>query len=165
MDSNKKIALGLAFGVGTLLVVIFLLVLSNREQTPIPKQPVIPTSIIIPTTAKETIPSIPSGSKINVDGVTIRNIYNDAVNINNEGDVQFSTDSGFHLVYLPDMREFLISIRRSPFTSVRIQAERDFLRALGINEEAACKLDVKITTPQFANPQEAGQVYSLSFCP
>ena len=59
---------------------------------------------------------------------------------------------------------YLISIVQSPFEEVRQKAEVAFLEKLNIDKEAACKLKVNITTMRFANPNQAGQTFPLSFC-
>lgn len=63
-----------------------------------------------------------------------------------------------------DSSYYKILITKSPFQQYRLEAEQKFLEQLNITKEKACGLDVEITTPRFANPDQAGQIYKLSFC-
>jgi len=47
---------------------------------------------------------------------------------------------------------------------MKLEVEKRFIELLDISEAEACKLDVIITTPQFVNPEFAGEEYYLSFC-
>lgn len=57
-----------------------------------------------------------------------------------------------------------ISILQSPFEEIRQKAEKFFLEKLNLDQESACKLKVRITTPRFANPDQSSQTFPLSFC-
>ncbi len=70
----------------------------------------------------------------------------------------------YHLFYFAPEELFIISIQRYPFDEIRPIAEQEFLKTLAIGEEDACKLNVELTTPGYANPGKAGKTYSLSFC-
>lgn len=83
---------------------------------------------------------------------------------NNRGDILVSDEEYFQTLYFAQEDQFLISVIMSPFNEKRIEAENDFVIRLGISKENACLLDVVITTPKYANPNEAGKNYSLSFC-
>ena len=97
-------------------------------------------------------------------GITVKNITKEPVRENTSGDIQFDSTSSYEFTYFKPEDRFLISITGSPFERVRLEAEASFVSQLGIDKAAACKLRVSITTPAFANPDEAGNTYSLSFC-
>ena len=99
-----------------------------------------------------------------INNTEIKNVYKNAIDINDVGDVVFSETDSSQLVYHPKDNFFLISILDSPFESARLAAEQQFLQSLEISESEACKLNVSVTTPRFANPEEAGRNYKLSFC-
>jgi hypothetical protein len=73
-------------------------------------------------------------------------------------------DSPFNITQDLATNAYLISIVRSPFEEVRQKAETTFLEKLNITKEDACNLKVLITTMRFANPDQAGQTFHLSFC-
>lgn len=70
----------------------------------------------------------------------------------------------YQIYYIKNDDLFLISIIGSPFKNIQPVAEKTFLSLLGTDEKSACNLNVKITTPNFANPDEAGKIHRLSFC-
>ena len=61
-------------------------------------------------------------------------------------------------------KSYQIVIIGSPFSTYRNEAENAFLSLLKISKDQACKMKVSVTTPYFANPDESGQTYPLSFC-
>ena len=99
-----------------------------------------------------------------MDGVEIDNIYKDAQDRNMQGDVDFSSNPSYSLVYLPDYEEFLITILITPFEETRLLAESDFVEKLGITKDQACILNVTVSTPFSVDPERAGIKYPLSFC-
>ncbi len=74
-------------------------------------------------------------------------------------------NKNFQIIFISKEKQYQIFINNSPFDTYRTQAENAFLSLLNISKEEACKLKVTIGTPYFVNPNEAGQIYSLSFCP
>lgn len=72
--------------------------------------------------------------------------------------------SDYHIFFMPADELFFISITSYPFDEHRGIAEQKLLEVLAITEEDACKLNVDITTPAYANPDKAGEVFKLSFC-
>ncbi|MEX2008369.1 MAG: hypothetical protein WD850_02700 [Candidatus Spechtbacterales bacterium] len=80
------------------------------------------------------------------------------------GDMKFPDRVGYKILYFQETKRFQITITDPPFDEFRQAAEQDFLRVLDINEQQACRLDVTIRTPLYANPNLAGQVFFLSFC-
>lgn len=104
----------------------------------------------------------PSQEKIEVSGVKINDFLE-----KNEKDASFVSiekTRHYHVFYIPDQELFYISITSYPFDEHREAAEAVFLEKLGVAKEDACKLNVDITTPSYANPQQAGKVYELSWC-
>ncbi len=108
--------------------------------------------------------NLPTGEKMSVSGTEIKNVYKTALDINDTGDVVYAEANSYQQVYHPKDQYFLISVTGSPFESARTEAEKQFLAILQISKEDACKLNVTITTPRYANPDEAGKIYKLSFC-
>lgn len=90
--------------------------------------------------------------------------YSSPKQINSQGDLLFLENENYKIVYLPNFTQYNISILSSPFNYYREQAEKEFLSLFGINQQQACSLNVVITTPRFANPEESGKEYMLSFC-
>ena len=133
----------------------------NKNQTTNLKVTPIPTSQL-PTSYP--VYQKPEGLTIEISGVEINNIYNLNPQINERKDATFKTSDQYQLIYFSKENEFLISILASPFDQIRLIAEQDFLKILGINTNQACKLQVIISTPLYVNPNEAGKNYRLSFC-
>lgn len=79
--------------------------------------------------------------------------------------IYYQKDAPFAITLSNVTGAYLISILQSPFEEVRQIAETAFLEKLNIDKVAACKLKVNITTMRFANPDQAGQTFHLSFCP
>jgi hypothetical protein len=71
---------------------------------------------------------------------------------------------GYKISYFSKTQEYLISVLKSPFSYYRTQAEIAFLKEVGIASDEACLKKITITTPSFINPEEAGQIYKLSYC-
>ena len=151
--------------VGTFAVVLFLKNKDNRFQRPqddlnLEELPAFP----LPK-SKINIEEIPEEvEKLETEGVEMKNFYKSSEVANEGGDTIITQSTDYKILYMPNYSYFLISIIGSPFEDVRLQAETIFLNTLGITQEEACKLNVEITTPHFANPEQAGTVYRLSFC-
>lgn len=105
-----------------------------------------------------------SEKKIEISGVKVADFINESANNEQPSFYTILRTSDFHLFYIPDQKLFYISITSYPFDEFRPLAEKQFLQSLGISQEEACKLDVDIATPMFANPDKAGEIYGLSFC-
>lgn len=102
--------------------------------------------------------------KIEISGIEVNDFYKESESAGELGEVLFVNKPEYNITYYPLDDAFLIIITRYPFDEIRPSAEEEFLKALGINKTDACKLSVYITTPSFANPDRAGEVYELSFC-
>lgn len=84
--------------------------------------------------------------------------------INKRGDNQLYASNKFTITqYITG--EYNINIILSPFEQIKTEAEQKFLELLNITQAQACSYNVIITTPHYANPEEAGKTYYLSFCP
>lgn len=105
-----------------------------------------------------------TSEKLNITDVSVNNFYKIKINTNPRGDTLFSQNIDYQIIYFSGEEQFLISIMGSPFEEKRALAESNFIQVLGISQEDACKLNVIINTPLFANPDESGVNYKLSFC-
>lgn len=106
-----------------------------------------------------------SEEKIEISGVKVNNFISQKTGgENSSGYYTIAQTADFHIFYIPTQELFYVSITSYPFDENRTKAEGGFLTALGIEKEEACKLKVDITTPAYANPDKAGEVYGLSFC-
>jgi len=117
------------------------------------------------TTDNQPVAVVKKEEKIEISGVAVNDFISQK---NGEGSSSYYTISqtaDFHIFYIPAQELFYVSITSYPFDENRIKAEDNFLAALGIEKkEEACKLKVDITTPMYANPDKAGEVYRLSWC-
>lgn len=162
--NRKKILLLFAIFVVLILISFFLVNYfnnKNKKEIGTPTYSPVPSGNL-PTSS--TSFQKPKGQKIVISGIEVNNFYNKNPQINQREDVTFVDTSKFQILYFSQENEFLISIMDSPFETVRLEAERQFLKELGINEENACGLKVTISTPGFVNPEESGRNYKLSFC-
>lgn len=107
---------------------------------------------------------VPEGDTIEIADVEVNNFFEKVGIPESASYIIIEKNSDYKIAYLNNFNSFLISITNSPFESQRILAEEKFLDELGISETDACKLEVQVTTPRFANPDHAGIIYGLSFC-
>lgn len=141
------------------IIALFSLMLARfSRQTTL--QQVFPTPTLVPIPLR----NIPTGERLEVGGVSIKNPYTSAVQLSAQGDSLMTQSEGYQLIYLKQFSKFLISVTASPFEENRQQAEAALLSRLEIDEATACTLQVEITTIYDINPNEAGQIFSLSFC-
>lgn len=160
---NKKKIIIIAFLILFLLIVVVVL-FSRKEEEVVPLTQPTTTPFTYPKTSPFPVLEKPKGSSIEISDVEVENFYNKEVNTNTRGDTLFVDKGDYQIMYFAKEERFLISILGSPFDKIKGVAEKEFLLTLSINEGEACKLDVSITTPYFANPKEAGVDYKLSFC-
>ncbi len=135
--NKKKIIVSLVLLV-TLLLFLLILFLNLQSKISNLKSP--STSLLIPT---------PTPDPYTVNGT--KKIYVD-------------DGAPYSITANKDSSYYKILITKSPFQKYRLEAEQKLLDELKLSQKKACALDVEITTPRFANPDEAGQVYKLSFC-
>lgn len=129
-----------------------------RSQTPPSPQPPTPSPTIVP-------PKPQILNRVNIQGVSVNNFLETSRTIEETGEVFIAEKPEYAIVYHKSNGSFLISILSAPFETIRQNAEEDFLQILGIDKTSACKLDVVVGTPYFANPDNSGIIYPLSFCP
>ena len=101
---------------------------------------------------------------VTVSNVEVTNFAQNAELIPGGKAIIFEREGDYHILFHSQNELFIISILGSPFSEKRFLAEEAFLYKLGITKEEACKLNVVITTPMFANEAESGKNYKLSFC-
>lgn len=150
--------------VGILLILIFMITIfypkGDKKISLAPTAtPVIKRDIYPPVSLPDSLED-----KITISDIKMNNFYRNPVKINRVGDVTFVSKDWFNISYLAIFKQFIISVRGSPFEDNRKSAETELLAVLGIEEQQACKLNVTITVPFFADPQKSGEDYPLSFC-
>lgn len=118
---------------------------------------------LISPTASVSLPSA-QDEKITVSNIKMNNFYRSPIRVYSSGDVVVAQSDSYQIAYLPLFNKFIISIVSSPFQDKIKGAEEDFIKALGISREEACRLNAVVNTPFFANPDESGKDYPLSFC-
>jgi hypothetical protein len=80
-------------------------------------------------------------------------------------EVTLDTNDEFHISVFPQDNAFNIILLGHPLDKVQKDAEQKFLTLLKINEQNACKLNVKVGVPDSVDPRFSGQDFALSFCP
>lgn len=143
----------------TILVVLILIRVSNRPSQNIPKTTPTPTQYIPPP-----LPTIPPNDTLTVNGIKVNNIYKDARDRTQTGDVDFSSSPNYSITYLPKYSEFIITIYQLPFEENRILAEKEFIKKLDISQQQACLMTVSISVPFSVDPEQSGIKFPLSFC-
>jgi hypothetical protein len=139
----------------TLILVLLAKFLPEKEK---------PTPTPAPVPTETPALSRPTGEKMSLGGVEIKNIYQDEIKTDSRGDTLFAQSKDYQIYYFAKENQFLISVLSSPFTAKREIAEKKFLELTGADETKACQLNVVVSTPTFVNQKEAGQNYGLSFC-
>jgi len=100
------------------------------------------------------------------EGAQMRDaIVEQAITVSSRGDALIAAEESFQISYLKETNQFLILIKNGPFAEIRQQAEVKFLELVGNDPDTACKLNVVIRAPFFADKQLIGQEFPLSFCP
>jgi hypothetical protein len=162
---KKKVLIG----IGLVLFLFALLVFAVRPSHNRTSIPVSPTPLLTPTPTFIVLSPIPQTSinpnkKIKVGDIIVVDFYQSPKEITAEGNVLIDRTEGYEMVYYPTTQSFQLSITQSPFAAARIAAEEDFIKKLGVTKSDVCKLSVEVTTPFWANQQESGTLYPLSFC-
>jgi hypothetical protein len=153
MTKNKKILGVLAIIILTGFLAIGLIVQRTQLTTPSEQDETSGSDTQMSKEVEEKL-----NSKLNELGGSTKTI-------NKSGDFSLNVQSeNYSIIYFPKNKSFNISITASPFERIRRQAENDFLKKMGPDEQFICSLNVVITTPRFANPDQAGRNYPLSFC-
>ena len=103
---------------------------------------------------------------VTLDGnVAVNNVYKQKIDDLSAGGISFRDNSEYYIAYYPQDQGFLIVLHGSDIQVARQKAESEFLQALGVEQDQACKLRVSLTVPESVNPNVAGGNYGLSFCP
>ncbi len=165
MLKKKKVLL--TIGIIILSLIVFVVLITNNKEkdtstTDRSQQQTGPYQLPESKINLEEIPTEPD--KVIVGETETKNFYKSAQSINESGSAVVNKSQGYEIVYTPEFSQFNITVLGSPFTETRKLAENKFIETLGINTETACKLNVVVSTPYFANPNESGQSYGLSFC-
>jgi hypothetical protein len=71
----------------------------------------------------------------------------------------------YTIVFWAPASSFAISLLSKPLTAARHKAEQTFLKDLGVSQDDACKLAVNLGVPVSVDPDVAGILLGLSFCP
>ena len=143
MKINKKLLI--AFFV----VILFVLALRNINTKKLVQQVNSPTN---------------NEAKIDINGVAVNDFFKFSVYVKEGEYAQVISTDSYQVYYFNDNNQFLVSIINRPFDEKRKIAEEELLQILGTDQIEACKLDIVITTPGYANPEFAGKNYKLSFC-
>lgn len=161
---KKLIFVGLAI---FLLFLLWFLFSLFSKKTEVPGR-IIPTLTSFPTLYKRAMPSVPTpeirGNKIKISETWVNNFYNTGRKLVDGNDVVIKENDDYELIYQNPFKLFIIYVISSPFEKTRVKAEEDFIKSLGITKDEACKLNVRVGTPFFANPDYAKKSYPLSFC-
>ena len=96
--------------------------------------------------------------------IEINNVYKNPIEMFESG-VEFKKNSDYLIDYYSPDQLFVIVITNPNIDEARINAEKDFLDTLNINQEQACKLNIQLGVPFSVNENAAGINYGLSFCP
>lgn len=163
MTTRDKIILFTAIFIIFLLAIIVLL--RARSTGPGPASKPTPTVVVIPSLPDTLTPRpSPSSETISIKGISMENFYKDAIHVNRAGDVLITNTARYQLVYQQEGERFLISVNESPYEQVQKEAEQALLSRLGISADDACWIGVFVSSPYYANPDEAGIVYNPTFC-
>lgn len=160
----------LIFGIFIIIVIIIVFLLLGKIKN-LPSQnyrpsSALPVTVYISPVATKPQPTEYSSveEKMEIKGIKVNNVYKNPIILNRKNDVTFFKNDKYEFVYLPYYQVFIITIVGSPFQMYIKPAEEEFIKALGISKEQACKLNVELGTVVFANPDYAGKTYPLSFC-
>lgn len=146
------------------IILLFFSLFSKKQEVPVIPSP---STIPKPTFYQRPIPSVSIPSKeeikIKISDVWVNNFYKDG-EVDQNGDVVIKENDDYRLIYQNPFKLFIVNVLSSPFEKARAEAEEEFIKSLGITREESCKLNVRVGTPFFANPDFAKKSYGLSFC-
>lgn len=89
---------------------------------------------------------------------------NDKKTITTVGTKEILNTDQYVALYHPNDNAISLIITTSPFEDIRIIAEENLIDELGLSKEEACQIKVEVLTPSYANENESGVVFPLSFC-
>jgi len=153
---------------GIVLVIYFVFFFKNDSPlTGILPSPTTPTPL--PPLPPTPPPISPKGDTLSIGTpsgiVEVKNFYNNPLQVNAENDVLVVRADAYEMAYIAKDSSFILSITASPVGPTTLAAEKELLRVLDITEEEACRLNVSVGIPHFADPELSGKQYGLSFCP
>jgi hypothetical protein len=165
MEISKllKVFLGVVL-IGLVLLGIFSLFSRDKDAPSSIVGEGLPTVVLRPTLRPTEIFENPGAERLVIGGVEVNNFYNGLSRTNPEGDTLIVDRENYQVVYFPSSESFAVTVLGSSFNAVRGAAEEEFLRILDVDSLEACRLEVVISTPFFANPEIAGESFGLSFC-
>ena len=153
------IIITIIFGLSAIILFLLLSLFKKQPVEVIPPVTPYPTFIFQPS-----VTQTPLGEKIMISDIPVNNFLKTAIKINPSGNILIKDGGTYQITVYTSTGQFLLSIQQSPFEETRNIAEKAFLDLLGVEKNQACKLDVSITTPFFANPDLADEIFPLSFC-
>jgi hypothetical protein len=163
MNKLSKIILivGVILVIG--LIIFLLFKYAGRQTQPqAPETPDTSSTFPIPSASDEKMPV----KTISGDTIYLNNVYHQPVESLSQNGVAFIENSDYYMAYYPQDQAFIITLLNPDIKTARNNAERDLLKALGIEDEKmSCQLKVSITVPYGVNADASGQEYGLSFCP
>jgi hypothetical protein len=175
MRKEFKILIAIAVFVIFGTAAYYLYSVRQKENTQInqPGQPVNTnnfSSSVQQNTQKSTF-SVPEKSadkmtiKTTQGDIATNNLYKNPVELFSDNTVFFIENTDYHISFNPHDQSFLITLLNPDIQTTRNRAEDDFLNALNITKNDACKLTLILGMPAFVNENLSGKNYGLSFCP
>jgi len=120
-------------------------------------------------TIAQAYPNAATGTTLSIGTsqgtVHVNNFYNFGSGVTDGGVIIIKATSTYWFTYDPLTSEFWIAISGTPFNTLQLVAEQDFLATLGVSEADACKLSVSEGVPYSPGNSLDGQSFPLSFCP
>ncbi len=123
-----------------------------------------PSMVNLSPLPSPSLKPLPTTDTFVSSGVTVANFYKETAERDSRENTTFIENTDYNISYNGREDSFLISITGSPFEDKRQLAEQAFVTKLKVSQTDACRLKVSTTTPAFANPDQAGKSYPLSFC-
>src|SRR3972149_4984703 len=106
------------------------------------------------STNKNQGSAVEEKERIEISGVKVADFFNKTNEDNTSSYYTIDKTPDYHIFYISSDELFFISITSYPFDEHRSVAELKLLEILAISKDAACKLNVDITTPAYANPNK-----------
>lgn len=71
----------------------------------------------------------------------------------------------YKIIFFSEDEGFIITLKQKPLDRAQALAESEFLKQLGIDQQAACALKAYVTAPRDVDETVSGKNHPLSFCP
>ncbi len=129
----------------------------------------------VPGDALPVLPArdVPTGTKITTESrfgeaIEVNNVLRDADSVGSDtfifaGTLDEATPR-FVLTYFEEYDSFLVSLEARPLHQVRLEAEAELKRALGVPDIVICTLNISVRTRGAVDMNYAGKELGLSFC-